>query len=89
MSKIYEVLQWNDPITHQRDIRCRSDIDTQPGFKRLGDNRVLHTDYLNSGKERTFTVVYAGDERTAKRIAEGLKLVFDATGVERSILVQS
>lgn len=89
MSKIYEVLLWSDPITHQRDIRCRSDIDSQPGFERIDGNRVKHTDYLNSGKERIFIVVYAGNERTAKRIAEGLKLVFDATGVERSILVQS
>lgn len=89
MSKTYEVLMWTDPVTHQRDIRCRSDIDAQPGFTRLTDNRVLHADYLNSGKQRIFTVVFTGNERTAKRIAEGLKMVFDATGVERSILVQS
>jgi hypothetical protein len=89
MSKIYEVLLWTDPVTHQRDIRCRSDIDNQQGFTRLSDNRIRHIDYLKSGRERTFTLVFTGNERTAKRIAEGLKLVFDATGIERSILVQS
>lgn len=84
MKKVYEVLVSYEP-ENGRDVRCRCDIDVQPGFSRLMDGIVLHTDF-DTGNKRMFMVVYQGPEREAKRFAEMIKLGYDGLNVPRSIL---
>ena len=82
--KIYEVIVSFDE-GNGRDVRCRCDIDAQPGFERLESGLILHTLLTDSTKTRLFYVAYRGPERQAKRLAETLKLAYDGLGVERSI----
>jgi hypothetical protein len=84
--KEYEVLVSFD-VAQGRDVRCRCDIDKQPGFSRLMNGVVLHTEF-KTGNKRMFTVLYKGPERQAKRFAETIKLAYDGLGVPRSILTQ-
>lgn len=89
----YEVLSWYNAETQERDIRCRSDIDKQPGFTRTeptedGDvPRVRHIG-LN-GKTRIFTVEFKGSERDAKWYAETLKRNLDGLKVSRSYITET
>lgn len=84
MKKVYEVLISYDP-NNGRDVRCRCDIDVQPGFSRLMSGLIKHTDF-DTGNTRMFMVVYSGAEREAKRFAEMIKLGYDGLNVPRSIL---
>ena len=86
MKKVYEVLVSYDPNLG-RDVRCRSDIDTQGGFTRLGNGTIEHRD-SKTNKKRLFMRVYKGPCREAKRFAEMIKLGYDGLGVPHSILRQ-
>jgi hypothetical protein len=81
----YEVLYWYNAETQERDIRCRSDIDKQPGFTRLLDGLVMHKSSV-SGNKRLFMVAFEGSERNAKWYAETLKRNLDGLGVARSFI---
>lgn len=87
MSKVYEVIGSYDQVLG-RDIRCRSDIDKQPGFKRVGFGLIRHTLLDDPSKTRMFYVLYRGPERQAKRFAEMLKLGYDGLDVPRSFITE-
>jgi hypothetical protein len=84
MKKIYEVLVAYDPELG-RDVRCRSDIDTQGGFTRLENGTILHRD-SKTKKHRLFMRVYQGPAREAHQLAGMLKLAYDGLGIPHSIL---
>jgi hypothetical protein len=84
----YEVLYWYNPETQERDIRCRSDIDKQPGFNRLLNGLVRHTSF-KTNNERLFTIAFVGSERDAKWYAETLKRTLDGLGVSRSFITDN
>jgi hypothetical protein len=86
--KMYEVIASFDAESNSRDVRCRSDIDKQPGFQRVGFGLIRHTLLTDRTKTRMFYVLYRGPERDAKRFAEMVKLGYDGLGVDRSILSQ-
>jgi len=86
--KMYEVIVSFDDESNSRDVRCRCDIDKQPGFQRVGFGLIRHTLLTDRNKTRMFYVLYRGPERDAKRFAEMVKLGYDGLGVTRSILCQ-
>ena len=84
MKKIYEVLVSYDPELG-RDVRCRSDIDTQGGFTRLENGLIEHRD-SKTNKRRVFMRIYKGPAREAKQLAGTLRLAYDGLGIPHSIL---
>jgi len=88
MKKQWEVLVWFDPVTKERDVRSRSDIDThsQHGFKRLPNGQVEHQ-LVGTNFTRIFTVVYiSGTKRDADHFADTLRMSYAFRKVDRSIM---
>lgn len=85
--KMYEVIVSFDEA-NGRDVRCRCDIDKQPGFQRVGFGLIRHTLLTDRSKTRMFYVLYRGPERQAKRFAEMLKLGYDGLDVPRSFITE-
>jgi hypothetical protein len=68
--RTYVVMVARDPLTGEPDIRCRSDIDTHPQFKRAND---FVTFRKTDGTKTIYTVLYEGEESVCKKFKETLQ----------------
>lgn len=91
MKKVWLVLQYYDKQTGERDIRCRSDVDSQRGFKFLSDSMVRQTEFRKgTGNEREYYIAFQSESKqAAEHVANTLRLMYDLHKVERSILCQA
>ena len=92
MSKVYKVLLGYNGC---RDVRVRCDTQKRKGFEEftidgVDQKFIKHTEYVQGTYNvRIFTVVFeTTDPREAKKFADGLKMVYDARSVKRTILCQ-
>jgi hypothetical protein len=68
-----------DPLTGEPDIRCRSDIDTHPQFKRVND---FVTFRKTDGTKTIYTVLYEGEENVCKKFKESLRKTYILSDLE-------
>lgn len=68
----------------ERTISCRSDVDNSSMFIVLDDNRVQFLKEDRKSVERTFTIVYEGNETDAKQFATALNLLYDSKQIAKT-----
>lgn len=88
MTTIKTVIEFVDVETNQFDTRCRTDIDTAPGFTLQGDGRVTQV-LIGTGKTRIYTIKYRGPAETAEAYEQSLIVANKAAGMTRLALCQS
>ena len=77
--RTYVVMVARDPLTGEPDIRCRSDIDTHPQFKRVND---FVTFRKTDGTKTIYTVLYEGEENVCKKFKESLRKTYILSDLE-------
>lgn len=71
--KNYIVMLSRDSLSGDYDIRCRSDVDTHPQFKRSGD---FVTYRKTDGTKTIYTIVFEGEESVCKKFKENLQQTY-------------
>jgi hypothetical protein len=79
--KKYAVLLNYDNNTKTFSLRCRSDIDTHPYFKRNEYGQVVMT---VDGVETVFGVLYEGPEKKARDYKTVLEMSYNALNVAKA-----
>jgi len=77
--KTYVVMVARDPLTGEPDIRCRSDIDKHPQFRRVND---FVTYRKTDGTKTIYTVLYEGEENVCKKFKETLRKTYILSDLE-------
>ena len=77
--RTYVVMLARDLLTGEPDIRCRSDIDKHPQFKRVND---FVTYRKTDGTKTIYTVLYEGEESVCKKFKESLQNTYNVADLE-------
>lgn len=77
--RTYVVMVARDALTGEPDIRCRSDIDKHPQFKRVND---FVTFRKTDGTKTIYTVLYEGEENVCKKFKETLQEAYTVADFE-------
>lgn len=90
--KIYEVMVFVNDSGY--DVRCRNDIDSKPGFRRLRDDKgnftgVIENEIFETGEIRYGYVVYSGPESKAKNFANLIKFGYKGVDMRRYFVYSS
>lgn len=78
--KKYAVLLNYDKVSNTRILRCRSDIDTHPYFKRNEYGQVVMT---VDGVDTVFHLLYEGPEKSAKDYVTVLQMAYNSLNVTK------
>jgi len=77
--RTYVVMVARDALTGEPDIRCRSDIDKHPQFRRVND---FVTYRKTDGTKTIYTVLYEGEENVCKKFKETLRKTYILSDLE-------